>query len=429
MTEPPDPAVGDGLAEAWRCSMKQGCLVFVEGSGTGRLLGQAARQLGLSPVLLAEDPARYAADLDCYDEVAAVPTWDRHAIAHWCRAHPKRVVGIGSSSDYFILTAAEVAGYLGLCRPAPDAVARCRNKADCRAYLSASGVPIPDWALCRTLNDVANAAERLGWPVVVKPVDGSGSVGVRLAADPVQARQAAAALLPGGPNVPSLERSPGILVESYVAGPELSVEVWNGRAVTVVRKHLGPEPFFVETGHDVPAPLSSVDTAWLCHAAERAVAALGLTWGPAHVELRMADVPKVIEVNPRLAGGNIPRLVQLATGIDLVECYVAQLAGRPARFPEPTLTRAAAIRFLTFGGPGQVVSVPDYASVDPRVVEVACGLWPGREYCPAGDITDRVGHVIVAADDPDEAAAAAEDELSRLAYGCAFAPDGTARAA
>jgi biotin carboxylase len=319
--------------------MKQGCLVFVESSGTGRLLGLAARRLGLRSVLLAEDPARYAADLDCYDEVATVPTWDRHAIAHWCRGYPDRVVGIGSSSEYFILTAAEVAGYLGLSRPAPDAVARCRNKADSRAYLSASGVPIPDWALCRTLTDVANAADRLGWPVVVKPVDGSGSVGVRLAADPEQAREAAAALLLGGANEISLERVPGVLVESYVAGPELSVEVWNGRAVTVVRKHLGPEPFFVETGHDVPAPLSSVDTAWLCHAAERAVAALGLTWGPAHVELRMADVPKIIEVNPRLADGNIPRLVQLATGLDLAECHVAQLAGRPTPFPEPTVAR------------------------------------------------------------------------------------------
>jgi argininosuccinate lyase len=338
-----------------------------------------------------------------------------------------RVVGIGSSSEYFILTAAEVAGYLGLSRPAPDAVARCRNKADSRAYLSASGVPIPDWALCRTLTDVANAADRLGWPVVVKPVDGSGSVGVRLATDPVQARQAAATLLPGGPNEIGLERAPGILVESYVAGPELSVEVWNGRAVTVVRKHLGPEPFFVETGHDVPAPLSTVDTAWLCHAAERAVAALGLVWGPAHVELRMADVPKIIEVNPRLAGGNIPQLVQLATGIDLAECHVAQMAGRPASFPEPTLARGAAIRFLTFAGPGQVVSVPDQASADPRVVEVACRLRPGREYWPAGDISDRVGHVIVAADDPDEAAAVAEDELNRLARGCTFAP--VARAA
>jgi biotin carboxylase len=205
------------------------------------------------------------------------------------------------------------------------------------------------------------------------------------------------------------------------------VEVWNGRAVTVVRKHLGPEPFFVETGHDVPAPLSTVDTAWLCHAAERAVAALGLTWGPAHVELRMADVPKIIEVNPRLAGGNIPQLVQLATGIDLAECHVAQMAGRPAHFPEPTLARGAAIRFLTFAGPGHVVSVPDQTSADPRVVEVACRLRPGREYWPAGDISDRVGHVIVAADDPDEAAAVAEDELNRLARGCTFAP--VARAA
>jgi hypothetical protein len=42
-------------------------------------------------------------------------------------------------------------------------------------------------------------------------------------------------------------------------------------------------------------------------------------------------------------------------------------------------------------------------------------------YHPAGDFTDRVGHVLVVADDPDQAAALAAQELARLARGCGFA--------
>jgi biotin carboxylase len=401
-------------------------LVFVESDagGTGRLYAQAARRLGLRPVLLAGEPGRYAADLGGYDEVATLSAGGRDPVTTWCRAFIAgggRIAGVLTSHEQYLGVAAHVARTAGLAHPEPEAVARCRNKADARAYLSAAGVPVPGWALCRTQSDVARAADRLGPLVVVKPVDGSGSVGVRLATDPYEAQEAAAPLLATGslcePGAPS--RLPGVLVESYVAGPELSVEIWNGRAVTAVRKHLGAEPFFVETGHDAPAPLSSVDIAWVCQAAEEAVAALGLRWGPAHVELRLAsDVPRVIEVNPRLAGGHIPRLVQLATGVDLVGLHVAQSAGLPVTAPRYGPVRGAAIRFLTFDRPVRVLSVPDrLGSGDRRVVETACVLRPGTEYVPKGDRSDRAGHVIVVGEDADEAAAVAEEEIKRLAHG------------
>jgi biotin carboxylase len=300
-------------------------------------------------------------------------------------------------------------------------VARCRNKADARAYLSAAGVPVPGWALCRTQSDVARAADRLGPLVVVKPVDGTGSVGVRLAIDPYEAQEAAAPLLAAGTSQPmpyAPTRLPGVLVESYVAGPEISVELWNGRAVTAVRKHLGAEPCFVETGHDAPAPLSSVDIAWVCQAAEEAAAALGMRWGPVHVELRLAaDVPRVIEVNPRLAGGHIPRLVQLACGVDLIGLHVAQSAGLPVAPPRYDQVRGAAVRFLALDRPMRVRSVPERpGSGDRRVLEVRCDLRPGTDYRPRGDHRDRVGHVITVGEDADEAAAVAEEEIKRLAH-------------
>ena len=47
----------------------------------------------------------------------------------------------------------------------------------------------------------------------------------------------------------------------------------------------------------------------------------------------------MVEVNPRLAGGMIPRLVEEATGVDLIALLVARVAGdRPA----PVATRARA---------------------------------------------------------------------------------------
>ncbi|GAA3348503.1 hypothetical protein GCM10020358_67200 [Amorphoplanes nipponensis] len=155
------------------------------------------------------------------------------------------------------------------------------------------------------------AAADLGPPVVVKPVTGSGSAGVRLCADAGEVAEWAARLLggDGGPTGP-------ILVETAVRGPEFSVETFDGVVRAVVGKRLGPEPWFVEIGHDVPAPVPAAVRAELGETTRRALAALGLGWGAAHTELRLSAAgPVVIEVNPRLAGGMIPAAVRAATGL------------------------------------------------------------------------------------------------------------------
>jgi argininosuccinate lyase len=329
-------------------------LAFLENDldGTGRVLAETARRLGLWPVLLTVDPRRYPADLDCFGQVALLPAGTRDAVSSWCRdftGRGGRLAGVLSASEYHVGTAAQAARTVGLPHAEPEAVARCRNRADARAYLSAAGVPVPGWALCRTQADVARAAGRLGPVVVVKPVDGAG---IWVARTTRQAHEAAAPLLSSErrPN-----RLPGVVVESYVEGPELSVEVWNGRAVTAIRDHTGPD--FVPLGHDVPAPLESVDIAWVCQAAEEAAVALGMRWGPVHVELRLAaDVPRITQVDPRLAPGDIPNLVRLATGIDLAALHVAQSAGLPVPDVRYGQARAAAIRYQDGADPVLVVA-------------------------------------------------------------------------
>ncbi|MGX7677219.1 ATP-grasp domain-containing protein [Plantactinospora sp. DSM 117369] len=393
--------------------------VFVESNttGTGGLFAEAATALGYRTALLARETGRYRPWLDRYDEVATLDTGNPAEVAGWCRSvGPERVAGITSSSEYFVVVAARAAEELGLPHPSAEAVLRCRNKELSRRVLSTAGVAVPGWRLCTTVQQARAAAERRGGPVVVKPVDGSGSVGVRLCADPAECAGAAAELLAGGVNERGMPRIAGVLVEDFVDGPEVSVEVWNGRALVVVRKHLGSPPWFVEVGHDVEANLPDQLDAAVRGTAERAVAALGIGWGPVHVELRLAaDGPYVIEVNPRLAGGNIPRLVQLATGIDLIGQHLAQVVGEAVAPPVPAHRRAASIRFLLFDRAGRFRRVPAAPTgSDPRTVEVVARPRAGDHYRPRGDFTDRVGHVLSCAESPAVAVRVADAELRRL---------------
>jgi biotin carboxylase len=201
-----------------------------------------------------------------------------------------------------------------------------------------------------------------------------------------------------------------VLVEAMVVGPEFSVEVFSGRVVGITRKHLGEPPFFVESGHDYPAPVSGELAATLADTVRRATSLLGLGWGPLHWELRVRDgVAFPIEVNPRLAGGFIPELVRHAQGIDLIRETLRLVVGETPE-PEAARHRHASIRFLFAPRPGRLAAVEgmDAARAVEGVVDVALYRAVGEELTVEGDFRDRIGHVVACADESGAACEAAE---------------------
>ncbi|MGH3157783.1 MAG: ATP-grasp domain-containing protein, partial [Streptosporangiaceae bacterium] len=266
--------------------MTSSWFVLVESNttGSGRLFCHRARDLGLRPVLLARDPGRYPYVSEDGIDAVVTDTADPAALLAACRALGPPIAGVTSSSEYYIATAADLAAALG--RPHPDGVAirACRDKHTQRTRLRQAGVPGPRFEAASTPGEAVSAAGRIGYPVVVKPVSGSGSIGTRRCADAGEVAGAAAYVLDTDPAELALPPQAAVLVEEYLAGGEYSVETLGGQVVGVTRKHLGPEPYFVEIGHDFPAPLPVADRAALCDAALAALRALGLGWGGAHVE-------------------------------------------------------------------------------------------------------------------------------------------------
>jgi argininosuccinate lyase len=293
-------------------------------------------------------------------------------------------------------------------------VTLCRHKGSQHTALAAAGVPVAGHARVTGTAAALEAADRIGLPVVLKPADGSGSTGVRLCRSRAEITVHAARLLARTHNERGIPTAPGFLVESYVEGPEYSVEVFEHTAVTVVGKHLGPAPHFVETGHDVPAPVATADAEALADTAVAAVKALGLGFGAAHVELRLTtEGPVLIEVNPRLGGGMIPELIRSALSVDLVSAQVAAALGRPADL-EPRTAHHAALRFLVVEEPAALdasFTVPD----PPRhVTALTLTGRGGVPLAPQHDHRDRVGHATATAATAGEAARAAGDALTLL---------------
>ena len=408
-------------------------LVESNTTGTGRQFAASARTRGLRPVLLSSDPDRYPWVTEDRVEVVRADTTDASSIADVARAVAgTTLAGIVTSSEYFVAVTARAAGRLGLPGADPGALERCRDKRRQRLALEGAGVPVPAWAACASPQAATEAAEAIGFPVVVKPADGTGSRGVRLCCGPAEVLSHSAGLLAAGHDERGRPTVPAVLVEEYVAGPEVSLETFGRQVVGLVAKHLGALPSFVECGHDFPAGPSDLIAASSSSApgaaAERlgacalaAVDALGLGFGPAHTELRLGSRgPVVIEVNPRLAGGHIPTLVRLATGLDLVGATVdascSSVGFESARpLPEPGPGHAS-IRFLVVSRPGRVRGTAGVAAAAavPGVVDVAITARSGQRVGGTGSFLDRVGHVITAATTASAARTAADAALTRL---------------
>jgi len=328
------------------------CLVeFNNLPGNTLDLIKAAERTGHDVVILTSAPNAAAKVLPPHVEIQKVDTKDGAAIA--ASAHAQKAIGLLTPHDFYVPATAEAAAILGLPGPDPAAVWRCRRKDQQRDRMAEFGVHQPRYGVAGTPENAVKVARAIGFPVIVKPVALADSIGVMLCEDSDSVAAHVRDLITSPrfrPRRPAPGFVPGeVMIESLLIGPEYSVEVFNGRAVAVAQTFHSPPPGFVEAEHIVTAPgdpATAIPHHRLRQTAEQAVASLNLGSGPAHVELRLTDRgPAIVEVNSRLAGGRMPRLHQVAYGIDLWEATLNVALGRKEEL-RINHDRAAMMRFV-----------------------------------------------------------------------------------
>ncbi|APG93352.1 lyase family protein [Sinorhizobium americanum] len=399
--------------------MSRGSFLFVESNttGTGELFLKRARALGFEPYLVVRNRARYPFLEDsAAPQVIEAETRNSDDVIE-VASKIARLKGIYSSSDYFVETASRAATAMGLPAANPEAISTCRNKWKQALQLQRESIAIPATRLAASVTDVENILTQVALPVVVKPVSGSGSSGVRLcdsATAAIKAFESAKNAL-----LDQVElTSPEILVQQYVEGKEYSAELiaYDGalHCLGILAKHKGPIPSFIEIGHDFPAALPQSSLKDLASFAAGAASALGLEFGPAHVEFVITEAgPVIIEVNPRLAGGMIPVMLSHALGTSVLDTVIKLYAGE-AFAPLGASTRAGAIRFCLTDKPGELKRLSFSRSADETVPEAGLLKSEGEELQISGDFRDRVAYAIGIADELNAATMAAERMIDSI---------------
>ncbi|MCW2976678.1 MAG: hypothetical protein JWM06_1959 [Actinomycetia bacterium] len=399
-------------------ALDESARLLVLGAGPAQLgVLAAARQRGLTVIAADRDPAapgfRYA------DRRAIVSIEDEPAIDRLARA--ERVDGIvAPGTDHAVATAARIAARLALPHPlTPEAAVLAVSRQRQREQLAAAGIAQPRSIVCRTLDEVTEAAKELGYPVVVEAPDRSGERGVVLAADQAALTAAAAVAL-------AETRGEYCLVEELVGERTVTVNAFSlgGRFVplTVTDREQAPPPAFgVPLAHLWPAALDPAEVGAAVDTAAAAARALGIDQGPTTAQVLLGtEGPLLAKLSARVGGGHDAELCRVALGVDANALAVAAALGEevhPHELAPALQVGGACVRFLVAprGTLREVRGLERAAAVD-GVRGIRIYRKPGYVFHDLRRASDRAGAILSTGDTREEAVAAAGEAAARIDF-------------
>ena len=310
-------------------------ILLLGGSAQQVVAIESAKRLGYYTVLcdyLPDNPGQYHADV-----FHQVSTTDKEAVLEV--AVNEKIDGIlAYASDPAAPTAAYVAEKLGLPGNPYKSVKILCNKDLFRKFLAEHGFCTPK---AKGYGSIADAEDELksglfSFPVIVKPVDSSGSKGVSLinSIDDVKEKLEYAM---------SFSRSKRIIIEEWVekygyqiAGDGLSID---GKLVFryFANDHFDPKCVnpFVPISASFPYNMPEEVQNKIHDTIQRLLTELGMRTCTYNFDMRIDKDYNVylMEVAPRDGGNYIPDVIRYATGVDLVECSVKAAMGDPIELP------------------------------------------------------------------------------------------------
>jgi len=271
------------------------------------------------------------------DEYHNVSTTDKEGVL--ALAKRLNIHGIiAFASDPSMPTSAYVARELGLPSPSYDAVETLANKDLFRTFLSYNNFNTPKSCTVTSLLEADIAVKHLKLPIMVKPVDSSGSKGINKINGISELKNAYE-------QATLFTRCGRIILEEYIEKnrPQIHGDgfVYNNRLVfTCLGDHYfkNDSTNFVPVSTMIPTQSDNEILREGLRQIDTVVNKLQFGTGPINIEMIISkdNKPYILEIGPRNGGNFIPQLMQYATGADMVawalDAALGQLKHDPSYF-------------------------------------------------------------------------------------------------
>ena len=268
---------------------------------------------------------------------------EKEKILERCKIiNPMGVISI--ASDLASVTVNYLAEKLGLTGNGMESAMLSTNKYLMRKAFERHGDPSPKYYRSDQLSE--EVIQSLEFPVIVKPVDRSGSRGITKITNVSELKQAVSL-------AEELSFDKKAMVEEFVQGNEYSVEYvsYKGKHffLALTQKYTTGAPNFIETGHVQPADIGIDMQKKVREIVEHALDSLQIQYGASHSEIKIDSNGKImlIEIGGRMGGDCIGSdLVRISTGYDFVAMVIDIACGMEPEFVQVAEPKKAKIRFI-----------------------------------------------------------------------------------
>ena len=270
-----------------------------------------------------------------------------------------------AATDFGVLTASYIAEHLGLPGLHYEVAKLIKNKYKVRQCLYDNNVDdmSQSYLVSKTTNFSA-LKDKLKYPVIVKPCDGSGSRGTSRVDFESELESACYIAINN-----SLTKQAEI--ETFIEGEEYGVEsiVVEGNVCVlgVMKKWMTKPPYYAELGHAFPSGLKPNIELKIKEYVTRAIKALGINHGSVNMDILVSNDYSIhiIDIGARMGGNMIgPCIIPYGTGIDYLSAIINGALGVPIDLSKNTSCSVVS-KIMAFNE-GIVTSVPDMEKIEKK---------------------------------------------------------------
>ena len=285
---------------------------------------KTAKRMGLY-TMVASIPGNYPGFSDA-DRAFYINTTDKDAILEVCMK--EGIDGICTSgTDVAVATIGHVNEAMGLAGISEKAAVRACDKHAMKEAFRAGGVDASDFYRVSSLEEAYEAAEKIGYPVVVKCVDSSGSRGINV----VDSRDG---IEEAYNEAVHYSHKDYVLVEEMLRGEEIGVDgmVQDGEIILIAPHQKYTYSYngaTIPAGHSFPYRCSDAVREEIDRQITLAVRAIGLDDCAFNSDVFIdGDRVHIIEMGGRAGATGIPELISIHYGYDFYEKMIENALGQ-----------------------------------------------------------------------------------------------------
>ena len=233
-----------------------------------------------------------------------------------------------AATDYGVLTAAYIAKEMGLPGLKYEVAELIKNKYKVRKCLYENQVDDTEQAYeIHKDTNIEELAQKITYPVMVKPCDGSGSRGASRVDNASDLKKACQYAMDG-----SITHRAEI--ETFIIGKEYGAEslVVNNEVhvLGIMQKWMTNPPYYAELGHSIPSDLKPEIEEKVKKCVTSAIRALGINCGSVNMDMLVTEDGKVyiVDIGARMGGNMIgPCIIPYGTGVDYMAAMLQNAVG------------------------------------------------------------------------------------------------------